>query len=218
MSHLPGQNNRAGARERVYYTVATFPSEMGMKVQALLFAAAMALALPTAAPAQIIVSTSNGLAHNCFLAAKAGIKPREGVQLCDTALRRDPLNIRDRAATYGNRGVLLNIANEVDKAEADFKAAIRLDPALGDPYVNLGSMLIRKKQFHEAIAQIDKGLELGMSFPAIGHYDRALAWDFLGRYKEAYLDYQKALEYDPSFKLASDRLKDFIVTRTPGQG
>ncbi|MEY4967032.1 MAG: hypothetical protein RL274_2615 [Pseudomonadota bacterium] len=191
-----------------------------MKVQILLFATALALTLtlPGAASAQIIVSTSNGQARNCFIAAKAGVKPREGVQICNAALRNDPLSIRDRAATYGNRGVLLNTMDEVDKAEADFKAAIRLDPTLGDPYVNLGSMMIRKKQFHEAIEQINKGLALGMSFPVIGYYDRALAYDYLGRYKEAYLDYQKALEHDPSFKLASDRLKDFIVTRTPGQG
>jgi tetratricopeptide (TPR) repeat protein len=186
-----------------------------MKVQFALFAAAVVLALPTAAPAQIIVSTKSGLAHECFTFAKAGTKPREGVEVCNAALRTAAVSLRDRAATYGNRGVLLNMLDRVDRAEADFRSAIRLDPTLGDPYVNLGSMMIRKKQFEPAIAQIDKGLELGMSFPAIGYYDRALAYDFLGRYKEAYLDYQKALEHDPSFKLASDRLKDFIVTRKP---
>ncbi len=190
-----------------------------MKVQSALFAAALGLALaselPGAAQAQIIVSTTTGKAHNCFLAAKAGVKPRDGVQICDAAIRHDPLSIRDRAATYGNRGVLLNLMDEVDKAEADFKRAIRLDPALGDPYVNLGSMMIRKKQFEPAIEQISKGLELGMSFPAVGYYDRALAYDYMGRYREAYLDYKLALEHDPSFKLASDRLKDFIVTRKP---
>jgi tetratricopeptide (TPR) repeat protein len=188
-----------------------------MKVQ-IPFFAALALAWAVPASAQILVSTSNAQAHNCFIAAKAAVNPREGVQICNAALRNDPLNRRDRAATYGNRGVLLNIMDQVDKAEADFKAAIRLDSSLGDPYVNLGSMMIRKKQFHEAIEQINTGLELGMSFPAIGYYDRALAYDYLGRYKEAYLDYQKALEHDPSFKLASERLKDFIVTRPPGQG
>ena len=189
-----------------------------MKVPFAVLAAALGLALTVvgAAQAQIIVSTTTGKAHNCFLAAKAGVKPREGVQLCNAAIRHDPLNIRDRAATYGNRGVLLNQMDEVDKAEADFMAAIRLDPTLGDPYVNLGSMLIRKKQFDAAIVQIDKGLELGMSFPAIGYYDRALAYDYLGRYREAYYDYRKTLEHDPSFKLASDRLKDFVVTRKPG--
>ena len=187
-----------------------------MRISAAMFLAV--LALPSAAGAQTVVSTGSGLAFECFIHAKAGTKPREGVRLCDMAFRQDRLNSRDKAATYDNRGVLLNMINEVDRAEADFKSAIALDPSLGDPHVNLGSMLIRKKQFDEAIAQIDKGLALGMSFPAVGHYDRALAYDYLGRYREAYLDYQKTLEHDPGFKLASDRLKDFVVTRTPGQG
>lgn len=126
-----------------------------MEVHSSFIAAAMMLALALPASAQIIVSTSNGLAHDCFVFAKAGIRAREGVQICNMALKNDPLNIRDRAATYGNRGVLLNLADEVEKAEADFKTAIRLDAKLGDPYVNLGSMLIRKKQFDEAIAQIN---------------------------------------------------------------
>jgi tetratricopeptide (TPR) repeat protein len=188
-----------------------------MKVSTILFAASWltwGLALP--AGAQIIVSTSSGRAHDCFIFAKAGVKAREGVQICDAALKIDPLNIRDKAATYGNRGVLLNLTDQWERAEADFKTAIRLDPTLGDPYVNLGSMLIRKKQFQEAIDQINKGLELGMSFPHIGYYDRALAYDYLGRFKEAYFDYKKTLEYEPGFTRASDRLKDFTVTRAPG--
>lgn len=187
-----------------------------MQSQTALFAAVLTLTVPVAAQAQIIVSMSSGRAHDCFTFAKAGVKAREGVQICDAALRYDSLNARDKAATYGNRGVLLNLTDQPDRAESDFKAAIRIDPKLGDPYVNLGSMLIRKKQFVEAIEQINKGLELGMSFPHIGYYDRALAYDYLGRFKEAYFDYNKVLEYEPGFKLASDRLKDFTVTRTPG--
>ncbi len=186
-----------------------------MRVFAITIAAA--LTLSGAASAQTVVSTGSGLAHECFIHAKAGTKPREGVRLCDLAFKQDRLNTHDKAATYDNRGVLLNMINEVDRAEADFKSAIGLDPSLGDPHVNLGSMLIRKKRFQEAIAQIDKGLALGMSFPQIGYYNRAMAWDYLGRYREAYADYRKALEYDPSFTLASERLKDFIVTRAPGQ-
>lgn len=180
-------------------------------------AAALFLSLALPASAQTIVSAGSTMAHQCFLFAKSGVKPRDGVEICNASLRNDPLNARDKAATYGNRGVLLSAMNEVDEAEADFKAAIRWDATLGDPYVNLGSMLIRKRQYPEAIEQINKGLELGMSFPQIGYYDRALAYDYLGRYKEAYADYKKTLEYDPGFKLASERLKDFIVTRSVGQ-
>jgi tetratricopeptide (TPR) repeat protein len=187
-----------------------------MNHQILLFAAVMALALPVAVQAQTVVSRGVGLAHDCFMYAKGGFRPLEGVQICNMALRREMLTAKDKAATHDNRGVILNILNRVDAAADDFHAAIRLDPTLGDPYVNLGSMLIRKRQYPEALEQINKGLELGVSFPHIGYYDRALAYDLLGRYREAYYDYKKAVELEPNFKPASDRLKDFTVTRAPG--
>jgi len=68
---------------------------------------------------------------------------------------------------------------------------------------------------NSSLVQIDKGLALGMSFPHIGYYDRAVAYQLMGRYKEAYYDYKKVLEIEPTFAAASERLKDFVVTRTP---
>ena len=86
---------------------------------------------------------------------------------------------------------------------------------MGDAYVNLGSMLIKKRQFPEALDQINKGLALGMSLPHVGYYDRALAHQALGHYKEAYFDYKKVLELEPTFQQAEERLKDFTVVRKP---
>ena len=39
----------------------------------------------------------------------------------------------------------------------------------------------------------------------------------MGKYKEAYFDYRRVLEIDPHFAQASERLKDFIVTRGPAK-
>ena len=79
-----------------------------------------------------------------------------------------------------------------------FNAAIAMDPSLGDPYVNLGAMLIKKGQHEDALVQINKGIDLGMAFPHIGYYDRAVAEQMLGRFKEAYYDYKKVLELEPN--------------------
>jgi len=172
---------------------------------------------PKAAHAQTIVSMGQGMAHDCFIYAKAGVKPREGVVVCDQALARETMMNKDRAATFDNRGVILDRLGETDRAAADFRQAMVLDPTLGDPHVNLGSMLIKQKRFDDALASINRGIELGVSFPHIGYYDRAVAYQMMGRYKEAYFDYQKVLEIDPNFVQASERLKDFIVTRTPAK-
>lgn len=187
-----------------------------MRPQIALFAAILALSLPAGAQAQTAVTREIGLGHDCFIYAKGGFKPVQGVQICNMALQREKMDFRDRAATHDNRGVILAALGRTEEATADFHDAIRLDPRLGDPYVNVGAMLIRDKRYEEALTQINKGLELGTGFPHIGYYDRALAYDLLGRYREAYHDYKKVLELEPGFTLASERLKDFTVTRTPG--
>jgi tetratricopeptide (TPR) repeat protein len=181
---------------------------------ALLAAAAL---VPKAAHSQTIVTLGKGYAHDCFLYAKAGVDPYDGVEVCNQALDHEPLTIKDRAATFDNRGVMLDQLGRVEKAADDFHQALALDPKLGDPYVNLGSVLIKQKHYDEALESINKGIELGMSFPHIGYYDRAVAYQLLGRYKEAYYDYKKTLELEPNFTQASERLKDFVVTRTPAK-
>lgn len=169
----------------------------------------------TTAQAQVTVTVGTGLAHDCFLHAKSGVNLQEGVRTCQGALEHEALERRDRAATYDNRGIILDLQGRTQAAADDFNNAIALDPTLGDPYVNLGAMLIKNGQHEEALNQINKGLALGMSFPHIGYYNRAVAAQLLGRYKEAYYDYQKALELEPDFAAARERLKDFVVTRVP---
>jgi tetratricopeptide (TPR) repeat protein len=178
--------------------------------------AAIAL-IPGAVQAQTIVSMGKGYAHDCFSYAKAGVDPYDGVAVCNQAIDHEPLTIKDRAATYDNRGVMLDQLGKTEKAAADFRQAMALDASLGDPHVNLGSMLIKQQHYDEALASINKGIELGVSFPHIGYYDRAVAYQMMGKYKEAYYDYKKVLELEPTFTQASERLKDFIVTRAPAQ-
>ncbi|MEO8300232.1 MAG: hypothetical protein ABI608_00490 [Rhizomicrobium sp.] len=187
-----------------------------MRVYSMLFGALFGvIAAGTTAQAQVVMTIGSGRAHDCFVHAKTGDQLRVGVGVCNQALAHDVLNRKDRAGTYDNRGVVLDMLGRTQEAADDFNMAIALDPALGDPYVNLGAMLIKKGRHEEALAHINKGINLGMAFPHIGYYDRAVAEQLLGRFKEAYYDYKKVLEIEPDFKMASERLKDFTVTRTP---
>ena len=188
-----------------------------MRRSVLFLGAALLAAAMAPAQAQTIVSMGKGLAHDCFAYAKAGVDPYDGVEVCNQAIDNEPLTVKDRAATYDNRGVMLDQLGRLEKASADFQQSMALDPKLGDPYVNLGSVMIKQKRYDEALASINKGLELGVSFPHIGYYDRAVAYQLLGRFKEAYYDYKKTLELEPNFTQASERLKDFVVTRVPAK-
>jgi lipoprotein NlpI len=175
----------------------------------------LAAVMVAPAAAQTVVSHGAGLAHDCFIYAKIGRDPRSGVETCNQAFKQELLNRKDQAATHDNRGVMLDQMGKTDLAEADFNQAIALQPDLGDPYVNLGSMLIKKRQYAAALVSIDKGLEQGMSFPHIGYYDRALAEELMGRYPEAYHDFKKVLELEPHYEQAEERLKDFTVVKKP---
>jgi tetratricopeptide (TPR) repeat protein len=178
----------------------------------------MAVAVP--AQAQVVVSIGNSVAHACFLAAKAvnftthRTDLMGGVAICDQALQLEPLTTVDRAATYDNRGVINDVMDHTDEAIADFNRSIAL-AELGDAYVNRGSALIKKKQYDKALADINKGMGLGMSYPYIGYYDRAVAEELMGQYRDAYYDYKHVVELEPNFAAAGERLKDFTVIQTP---
>ena len=160
-----------------------------MKLRTLFWAALIAAAVPVSTPswAQIIVTQESGWAHDCFVHAKTG-RAFDGIGACDMAIKREALSKKDLAATYDNRGVMLDQLGHIERASADFNKAIEIQPDLGDPYVNLGVMLIKEKKYAPALDQINKGMDLGMGFPHLGYYNRAIAEQMLGRYKEAYYD------------------------------
>ena len=189
-----------------------------MKVHPLLLTASLTFLLGSfPAGAQTIVTLGKGYAHDCYIYAKAGTDPFDGVSVCDDALKLEVLTTKDRAATFDNRGVMLDLLGKTDKAADDFHMASALNENLGDPHVNLGSMLIKQRRYTDAMAEINKGLDLGMSFPHIGYYDRAIAEEMMGSYKEAYYDFKKVLEIEPNYGPATERLKDFIVTTVPAK-
>jgi len=187
-----------------------------MRVSHLLFVTSFGTLLALGpAGAQTVVTLGKGYAHDCFVYAKAGTDPTDGVAVCDQALKEEVLIQKDRAATFDNRGVMLDQLGKTDRASEDFHMAITLNESQGDPYVNLGSILIKQHRYGEALDQINKGIALGMSYPHIGYYDRAIAEELTGSYKESYYDYKKVLELEPGYGPATERLKDFIVVTKP---
>ena len=168
------------------------------------------------APAHALVAiVGAGMAHDCFIAAKAGIDLRGGIAICNMALAEEPLDARSRAGTFVNRGVMKVALGHVDDAMTDYNSALTLYPDLGDGYVDRGAALITLKRYEQAIVDINKGIALGQTYEQIGYYNRGVAEFFLGKIPESYHDFKKALEIAPDFTLASDQLKNFVVTRKP---
>ena len=86
-----------------------------MKVHALFLTVPLTILLASSsAGAQTIVTLGKGYAHDCFVYAKAGTDPSDGVEVCNQALKVEVLTNKDRAATYDNRGVMLDILGKTD--------------------------------------------------------------------------------------------------------
>ena len=182
--------------------------------------AGCALLLTLPAPAWALVAVLGpGMAHDCFIMAKAGTNPRAAIATCDMALREEALDTRARAGTHINRGVMEVAVGRIDAAMSDYDTGLSLNPELGDGYVDRGAALIALKRYDDAIADINKGIALGQTYEQIGYYNRGVAEYFQGKITQSYYDFKKALEIAPDFAPANEQLKNFVVTRVPaGQG
>jgi tetratricopeptide (TPR) repeat protein len=158
----------------------------------------------------------NGVAHSCYEFAEYGGNPMDGVQTCTFALDQTTLSVRDRAATYVNRGILRARKDDSDGALADYDRGLDIDAGLAEGYVDRGTVMIELRRYDDALTDIDKGISLGAERPQIAYYDRGIADEALGNIRAAYEDYKKASEIEPGFKLAVDQLSRFRVVRHDG--
>ncbi len=85
-----------------------------------------------------------GYAQDCSRAAFDGKADTPSILTCTMALESDDMDKIDRAGTLINRAVmkLRNLAFE--SARADLDAAIALDPAIGEAWVNLGAVSVER--------------------------------------------------------------------------
>lgn len=188
----------------------------GLKSAAAAATCAGLIALAGSALADTTV-IGNGFAADCSRSAKAvsgNVPPdAEAMRQCDLAIEDEVLAPHELAATHVNRGVLYLAQQAYAKAKLDFDAAVRIEPGLGEAYVNRGAALIGLGKNREGIAEIDKGLSLNPTEPEKAYFNRALADERLDDLKGAYADYQKALELKPDWAAAKAELARFHVER-----
>ena len=173
---------------------------------------AFAALLGWAASAQSAVTVlGGGMARQCSVAALNGASDSKSEDMCTLALESELLNLRDRAGTYVNRGVLKLRRKEFASAQWDFNRAIETKSDIGEAYVNRGAAHVGSKRYAEGLADINKAIELGVEEPEKAYFNRALANEGLDDMKAAYLDYMKALELAPNWEAPRHELSRFTV-------
>jgi tetratricopeptide (TPR) repeat protein len=184
-----------------------------MKFRFFCLASVSAACLAASGAGAAVTVLGNGAAHSCFEFAEFGGNTTDGTTTCAFALEQTTLAVKDRAATFVNRGILRARRNEPEDALADYDKGISLNPLLGEAYVDRGAVMIVLKRYDDALIDLDKGISLGANRPQIAYYDRAIVDEALGNIRAAYEDYKKAAEIQPDFTLATEQLARFRVVR-----
>lgn len=174
-------------------------------------AATLFAAVAPASGASLVLGA--GLATVCSKAALAGRNDLKSIDTCTMAIETQAMGPRDRAGTFVNRGILKLRRASYDDARADFANALRLEPNLGEAYVNWGASLIAEQKYAEGLSEIDRGMALGVDEPEKAWYNRAIAYEAMGDPKNAYLAYQQAIALAPEWKEPQLQLTRFSVTR-----
>ena len=164
------------------------------------------LCLAAASPSQAAVSVfGTSLARECFENAQLGTST-SGIDSCDKALKQEQLTPGDRAATLVNRGIILNRARKLDAALADFSAALKLRPELGEAHLNRGNTYFFRREFESALGDYTQAIEQETSDLHVAYFNRALVHEVMKDYDAARADLAQALSLSPNFLQATQRL------------
>ncbi len=165
----------------------------------------VAYSAPSAA--QMSVTTLGATdAASCFENARDDFARDTGP--CDDALDDAATTRTDRKKSFVNRGIIRNRIGDLELARADFDAALDIDSALGEAYLNRGNSHYLAKNYDDALSDYERSLELDVAKPWAAWYNIGLAYEAKGLAEEAKEAYQAALNLNPNFTQAQMKLEN----------
>lgn len=168
--------------------------------------------VPFAAHASVL-TVGGAYAYSCYQAADGDGATTASLDACSRALTEEALTPQDRAATHVNRGILLLRRANLNQADADFDAALRLNPQEPEAWLNKAILNARYRKSADAMPYVAKALENGTHRPAIAYFVRAMANEDSGKIGAAYQDFQRARTLDPKWAEPALELQRFQVRR-----
>lgn len=104
---------------------------------------------------------------------------------------------RNEANECFDYGLTFEMKKDFDKAYAQFKKAIELDPNFAEAYNKIGDVFMKKGKFADAIANYEKSAELKPDIENT-HFDLGCAFSLVNRLDDAVAEFEKALKLDPN--------------------
>ncbi|MEZ5893143.1 MAG: tetratricopeptide repeat protein [Parvularculaceae bacterium] len=168
--------------------------------------AAISVAFSSPAFAQMSITTIGATdAVRCYENARNDFSG--DTEPCDIALKDNGLNRADRKRTLVNRGVIHNRNGDLSAAFDDFNAALDLDGALGEAYLNRGNAYYMSKQYDSALADYQRSLDLGLNKPWAAWYNIGLVYEAQNNPEKAREAYEAAAAANPNFSQAQQKLE-----------
>ena len=152
-------------------------------------------------------------AQECYMNAEMAARNLPGVgrsllEACDYTLEfSSRLSLEDRAATLANRGIVYAALNDFDAAMVDYNQAISMRPTTPEFFINRGNSYFMMRNYAEALNDYESSLGFGLKQLHFAHYNMGMTYERLGNDVIAQREYQLALEYEPGWPLASNRLQ-----------
>jgi Tfp pilus assembly protein PilF len=179
-----------------------------MRLSPLAVVAATIAAGPAAAS---VMTMGGGYAASCYAAAESRFATKQSIDECNLALAEEGLPVEDQVATLVNRGILYLRRHDVTRADADFDAALKIDPGQAEAWLNKAIVHTRFGKSTDALPHVTKALETGTRKPALAYFVRAMAYEDSGNLRAAYADLQRAHQLDPEWAEPTIELKRFKV-------
>lgn len=132
----------------------------------------------------------------------------EAIEAYDRAIERAPDSRRARWVLFYSRGIAHERSGNDAASEADFRAALSINPEQPQVLNYLGySMVEQKRNLDEALDMIERAVAAS---PDSGYIVDSLGWVLfrLGRYKEAVGQMERAVELIPVDPVVNDHLGD----------
>lgn len=188
-----------------------------MKLIRTIAGVAALVTLSGTANAQSLV-LGDGLARQCYVDAVTGNQGRtRAITRCKTALRNVGMSKLNRASTWVNLGILQMRSGAYEDSLKSYDRSLGIAPNSPEALINRGAALIYLNRNTEAIDNLTRSIDLGTKKLPEALYNRALAYEKLEQFEDAYYDLKRALELKPDFEAAERVLSRYSVEEVDQQ-
>lgn len=120
-----------------------------------------------------------------------------------------------RAIAYFNRGLAHNSVGQTTLALDDLSTAVKINPAFAQAYNSRATLMRSLGRHEEAVRDYQAAIKNRYPQPHLAYYGEALSYAEMRQTTQARAALRRALDANPNFNMARDKLAEIDATITP---